>query len=249
MDEQNLLAEIIDPLNKPSRPVWILWLALGSIVLLVCAAGFIGALIFAGPQFVNKYLPDSVQPAEELPRSITQSNTMGDPDAPVHIIEYVDFQCPHCLEFWREAEPQLIEEFVNTGKVFFEYRAYAIIGPESILAAEGAYCAGDQNKFWEYHDTLFSNWSGENAGDFTKEKLISYAESIQLDMGSFEECLSEEKHKQTVEQDRDQAGADGVHATPTFIINGEKVEGSQPYDVLKHIIEEMLKGGLNTESG
>ncbi len=174
---------------------------------------------------------------------------MGDPNAPVHIIEYGDFQCPYCLQFWTETEPQLIEEYVNTGKVYFEFRSFPIIGPESAWAAEGAYCAGDQNKFWEYHDTLFTNWTGENVGDFTKEKLIQYAEVLGLNMAEFESCLSEEKYKEKVEQDQAQAEADGVHATPTFFINGFKVEGSQPFSILKDLIEQALNGNLDTQNG
>lgn len=247
MEEQ--IPETIDSLERPTRRPWVLWLGLGGVFILLCAATFIGALIFAGPQFIDKYLPDSIRPANELNREITLNNTMGDPNAPVHIIEYVDFQCPFCLQFWKETEPQLIEEYVNTGQVYFEYRSYAFLGPESTWAAEGAYCAGDQDKFWEFHDTLFTNWTGENVGDFTHEKLMQYAESIDLNMDEFEGCLSGEKHKETVEQDKVQAEADGVHATPTFIINGAKVEGAQPFDVLKHIIEEMLNGDLNTVNG
>ena len=166
-------------------------------------------------------------------RVVTQNNTMGDPNAPIMIIEYGDFQCPYCLQFWRETEPQLIEEYVNTGNVYFEFRSFPILGPESFSAAEGAYCAGDQGKFWEYHDTLFTNWTGENVGDFTNEKLIHYADSLALDMEVFEQCLSEGKHKGTVEQDRAEAEADNVHATPTFLINGNIVEGAHPFDVMK----------------
>src|SRR6185436_14084321 len=151
-----------------------------------------------------------------------------------HVIEYADFQCPYCLQFWQETEPQLIEEYVNTGKVYFEFRAFPIIGPESYLAAEGAYCAGDQDKFWEFHDTLFTNWSGENAGDFTREKLLLYAESVELNLDEFQECLDGGKYKEIVEQGKEQAKADGVRATPTFMINGFKVEGAQPFEVLQH---------------
>lgn len=248
MEEHFSQTEAIESL-KPTRPGWVVWLAVGGLFIFVCAAGLIGALIFAGPQLMDKFLPDSVQPAQEQTREITQSNTMGDPNSPIHMIEYGDFQCPYCLRFWSETEPQLIEEYVNTGKVYFEFRSFAFIGPESAAAAEGAYCAGDQGKFWEYHDILFTNWTGENAGDFTREKLSQYAESLKLEMETFEQCMNEEKHKGTVEQDMVKAKADGVHATPTFIINGEKVEGTQPFGVLKHILEEMLNGGLNTENG
>jgi protein-disulfide isomerase len=232
-----------------ARRTWAIWLAVAGLGVLLCAAGFIGALIFAGPGLMEKFLPDHVQPAAGQVRDITHSNTMGDPDAPIHMIEYGDFQCPYCLRFWEETEPQLIEEYVNTGKVYFEFRSYPIIGPESTAAAEAAYCAGDQGKFWEYHDTLFTNWTGENAGDFTREKLRGYAESVKLDVKLFEQCMDEEKHKETVDQDMVNAQKDGVHATPTFIINGEKVEGTQPFSVLKHILQEMLNGGLDTGSG
>ena len=250
MEEQTPQTETLQAVDTPTRPKWFLWLALGGLVILVCAAAFIAVLIYAGPQFIGKFMPESLKPGGQLTRAITQSNTMGDANAPIHIIEYGDFQCPYCLKFWRETEPQLIDEYVNTGKVYFEYRSMGeFLGEESQWSAEAVYCAGDQGRFWEYHDTLFSNWTGENVGDFTKEKLIGYAGSVGLDVQAFEKCLSEEKHKATVEQDTANAQADGVHATPTLIINGTKVEGAQPFDVLKHMIEELLDGEIDTVSG
>jgi protein-disulfide isomerase len=175
---------------------------------------------------------------------------MGNPDAPVHIIEYGDFQCPYCLKFWTDTEPQLIAEYVNTGKVYFEYRSVGnFLGTESGWAAEGAYCAGDQGRFWEFHDTLFSNWTGENVGDFTKDKLVAYARTLDLNMQEFESCISTEKHKGTVEQDAAQADADGVHATPTLFINGIKLEGAQPFSTLKQYIDKILDGALDIQSG
>lgn len=243
-EEQPIVIE-----EEKSKPAWTLWIAAGGCVVFLCAAVFVGLLIFIGPQFVQQLLPDQVQVAGELPRAVTQSNTMGNPDAPVHIIEYGDFQCPYCLKFWSETEPQLIEEYVNTDQVYFEYRAYPIIGPESSWAAEGAYCAGDQGRFWEFHDTLFANWSGENVGDYTKENLVKYAKALDLNMAEFESCLSEEKHKGTVEQDAAAAEANGIHATPTFFINGFKVEGAQPYSILKDLIEQALDGNLDTQNG
>ncbi len=238
-----------EPTQETSKPNWKIWIAAGGCAVLLCAAIFVGALIYAGPEFVQQFIPEKIQAAEESVGEVTQNNTMGNPNAPVHIIEYGDFQCPYCLKFWAETEPQLIEEYVNTGKVYFEYRSFPIIGPESAWAAEGAYCAGDQNKFWEYHDTLFTNWTGENIGDFTKEKLTQYAEVLGLNMAEFEACLSEEKHKGAVEQDKAEAEANGVYATPTFFINGFKLEGSQPFSILKEYIEQALDGNLNTQNG
>lgn len=244
-----------EPVNEPvqitetPRRNWTAWIAAGGCVVLACGMVFIAALVYAGPQIAEKIFPAQVAAADDQLRDITENNTMGDPDAPIKIIEYGDFQCPYCLQFWRETEPQLIEEYINTGVVYFEFRAFPIIGPESFSAAEGAYCAGDQGKFWEFHDTLFTNWTGENVGDYTHEKLIQYAESLALDAEAFEQCLSEGKHAQTVEQDRANAEADNVHATPTFFINGNIVEGSQPFEVMKHIIEEILNNGVDTGTG
>lgn len=244
-----------EPLNEPihniqpARRNWTAWIAAGGCVVLACGALFVGVLIFKGPEIVQNLFPAQVAVAEEQPRDITQDNTMGDPNAPIKIIEYGDFQCPYCLQFWRETEPQLIEEYVNTGLVYFEFRAFPIIGPESFSAAEGAYCAGDQGKFWEFHDTLFTNWTGENVGDYTHEKLIQYADSLALDTQLFEQCLSDGKHKETVEQDRVEAEASNVRATPTFFINGNIVEGAQPFEVMKHIIEELLNNGVDTGTG
>ena len=235
--------------EDPSKSNWKMWLAAGGCAVLLCAAVFVGTLIFVGPKFVQQFFPDHVEVAEELPRAVTQTNTMGDPHAPIHIIEYGDFQCPYCLRFWSETEPLLIEEYVNTGKVYFEYRSFPFLGPESVWAAEGAYCAGDQGKFWEYHDTLYANWTGENVGDFTQDKLIEYAKTINLEMDTFEACLSNETHKGKVEQDKAQAEADGVHATPTFLINGHVLEGAQPFSIFKQIIEKLLEGNLDSQSG
>ncbi len=231
-----------EPAQERSKPHWRIWLAAGGCSVLICAGIFSGALVLFGGDYVRQFVPASVRVAEEIPRTMTQSNTMGDPNAPVHIIEYGDFQCLYCLKFWRETEPQLIEEYVNTGRVYFEYRSMgAFLGPESAWASEGAYCAGDQGNFWEYHDTLFVNWTGENVGDYTQDKLVKYAGALNLNLQEFEACLSEGKHKKTVEQDAAQAQAAGVRATPTFFINGFKVEGAQPFQILKEYIEEALR--------
>ncbi len=250
IEDQTLQETSTEPIPMVEMPErnWTAWIAAGGCVVLACGTLFVVTLIFAGPQ-LKELFPSSLTAAGEQNRAQTQDNTMGDPNAPIHIIEYGDFQCPYCLQFWRETEPQLIEEYINNGTVYFEYRAFPIIGPESYYASEGAYCAGDQGKFWEYHDTLFTNWTGENVGDFTHEKLIQYADALALDMDAFEKCLSEGTHKETVQQDQAEGEAANVQATPTFFINGHILEGSQPFEVMQHIIEELLNNGIDTGTG
>ena len=253
MIEEQISQEPQEPIQETqekSRPNWRVWVAAGGCAVLLCAAAFIGVLIYAGPQLVQQFIPDNLKVAKGLPRKVTNANTMGNPNAPVHVIEYGDFQCPYCLKFWNETEPQLIKEYVNPGKVYFEYKSMgAFIGQESDWAAQGAYCAGDQGKFWEYHDTLFANWNGENVGDFTKDNLVKYAKKLNLDMTEFQSCINTEKYKGKVEQDAVDAKTDGVRATPTLFINGVKFEGSEPYHILKDLIEQALNGNLNKQSG
>ena len=93
----------------------------------------------------------------------------GDPDAPVTMIEFGDFQCPFCGRFYVQTESQIDEAYIQSGKVRFGYFNFAFLGPESTWAAEAAECASDQDKYWEYHDVLFSNQSGENQGAFNKD--------------------------------------------------------------------------------
>lgn len=171
------------------------------------------------------------------------ANTMGDPNAPVKIIEYADFQCPYCRAFWQDTEPQIVETYVKTGKVYYEYRSVgAFIGPESASAAEAAYCAGDQGEFWQYHDLLYTNWTGENVGDFSSANLQKFATSLGLDETAFNGCLSGGKYLERLQQDVNNARSAGVRATPSFLINGKMIKGAQPFPVFQQAIEAALQG-------
>jgi len=96
------------------------------------------------------------------------------------IIEYADFQCPFCGKFFKETEETLIKDYVDAGKVRFVYRDFAFLGKESLKAAEAARCAGDQGKFWEYHDYLYNHQNGENQGAFSNLYLKSFAGELKL---------------------------------------------------------------------
>jgi protein-disulfide isomerase len=190
-------------------------------------------------------------------------NAAGDPNAPVKIIEYSDFQCPICGKFWREdTERQIMETYVATGKVYFEYRTAGefIGGPEgeSIRSAEAAYCAGDQNKFWEMHDIIFANQNGENQGAFTDPRLLAFAEKIGLDTIAFKDCFTSGKYADKSRQDEQSAQKDvssapnyaelvaagqfppNGFATPSFLINGRLMVGAAPFSVFQQEIDAAL---------
>lgn len=174
-------------------------------------------------------------------------NTMGDPNAPVTIIEYSDFQCPYCLRFYQQIEPDIITKEVAQGRVRFIYRSMGdFIGSESLNAAEAAYCAGEQNRFWDYHDMLFANWQGENVGSFTSERLTKFAEVLGLDVDAFRSCLQSHKYRARAMQDKQDGFAAGVRGTPSFVIiapDGSQrlLEGALPYEEFRKAIEDALQ--------
>ncbi len=165
----------------------------------------------------------------------------GDPNAPVTIIEFGDFQCPYCGRFFAQTEPQIDETYIQSGKVRFGYFGFAFLGQESNWAAEAAECAADQNKFWEYHDTLYSSQSGENQGAFNKDNLKKIAEGLGLDTSAFNECFDSGKYKQLIQDDSNAASSLGVRSTPTFLINGQAIVGAQPFEIFQQTIDSLLK--------
>ncbi len=243
--------------RSPTR--WIVLGIVGVFALIGCA-GLVTALVLTivVPQFKGSVsqqavatigasvpTPVKVDPTAAMTTVVPRqpANSLGDPNAPVKIVEYADFQCPYCMHFWQETQPQIIEHYVKSGKVYFEYHSVgAFLGPESGAAAEAAYCAGDQGKFWQYHDTLFSNWTGENVGDFTNDKLRGFAASLGLDQAAFSDCLSSGKYAVMLEQDVKDAKAAGVRATPSFLINGNLLEGALPFASFQQAIDAALQG-------
>ncbi|HVN16219.1 MAG TPA: thioredoxin domain-containing protein [Anaerolineales bacterium] len=191
----------------------------------------------------------AIATAEPRTRPQVNANMAGDPNAPIKITEFADFQCPYCLRFYQNTESQVMDSYVATGKVYFVYRSYGnFIGAESKSAAEAAYCAGDQNKFWEMHDILFANQKAENSGDFANNRLMAFAKEIGLDMTQFQSCFNGGKYDKQTDQDFADAHANNVQATPSFVlsytVNGqpksELIEGAVPFSDFQTKIDAAL---------
>jgi protein-disulfide isomerase len=174
---------------------------------------------------------------------------MGDPNAPVRVEEWADYQCPVCGRWATDVGPKFIQEYVDTGKVYYVFNDFPFIDSyfrnnggkmESVQAAEGARCAFDQGKFWEYHDTLYANQHGENEGDFSKSRLKEIASKLGLDSAQFNDCLDSGKYRDQVKASYDKAVSSGVSSTPTFVIDGEQVVGYQTFEQLQQRIEAKL---------
>lgn len=177
-------------------------------------------------------------------RDMARGNAMGDPDAPVVIEEYSDFACPHCKDFSQTTEERIISEYVQNGEVYLVYNSVGnlLSSSASVQAAEASYCAGDQEKFWQYHDLVFAN----QAALFTdttaniSPTLNRFAEILELDMGQFEDCYQGDKYKERVQQDMLEAQQAGISGTPSFLVNGRLLKGSVPFSNFQQVIEEEL---------
>ena len=166
---------------------------------------------------------------------------LGSPAAKVAIIEYGDFQCPFCGKFFKTTERQIIETYVKSGEAAFIWRDFAFLGEESFRAAEAARCAGEQGKFWEYHDHIFNNQKGENEGAFADTVLKKFAKELGLNETTFNSCLDSKKYRKQVEEQSDEGRALGVSGTPTTFVNGKAISGAVPFATFQQAIEAELK--------
>jgi protein-disulfide isomerase len=192
-------------------------------------------------------VPGVNRPAPQV-YPMQHDNAIGNPKAPVRIDEYSDFQCPYCKRFAQQTEPQIIDEYVRTGKVYFVYHSMgnflsaraATPNTESEDAAMAAYAAGAQNRFWQYHDVLFANQFGINSGDFSPATLKMYARALGLDMKKFNADLDSGKYRSRVNQDQVEGASKGVAGTPTLFVNGEEIVGAEPFAVYQKAINKAL---------
>ncbi|RMD60219.1 DsbA family protein [Candidatus Parcubacteria bacterium] len=169
---------------------------------------------------------------------------LGREDAPVTIVEYGDYQCFFCLQFFADTEAMLRDRYIQSGRVRMVFRDFAVLGPESVLAAEAAACAKDQGKFWAYHDLLYAAEGRdlqENSGTFTEDLFMTIAERLNLDVEKFRSCVQDRKYREEIQQEIRAAKAMGVQGTPTFFINGEKFEGYLSGPQLERILSKMLQ--------
>lgn len=184
---------------------------------------------------------DSGDTAEVIDVELSDADQVkGEEDAPVTIVEYSDFQCPFCKRFYEQTLPSIEEKYIATGKVKLVYRHFPLSFHQNAqVAAESAECAGDQDKFWEMHDMLFENGSGDGTG-LSKEDILGYAETLELDVTAFTECLDSGKYTEKVADDMTMGASQGVSGTPGFLVNGVLVVGAQPFSVFEAAIEAAL---------
>ncbi len=204
----------------------------GSLVAIVAAASVLIVLLLIGLNVAGAF--------GRTP-TVGATSIKGNPDAKVTVEEFSDFQCPYCAQFALGTFPRIDKEYIESGKVRWVFRNMARIGEESKQAAQAAECAGEQGQYWQYHDKLFSSQQGENKGGFSTDKLKGFAKSLNLDTEAFNSCLGSGKYSDLINKDLVEGNQRGVNGTPTFFINGRKVEGALPYAEFQKALDTALK--------
>ena len=208
--------------KKHSRlPLLLIVVALGSLL--------IGAIIVSNLGRSAVTVTPFTARAINAPMGVTPEGYAykGSTDAPVTVIEYGDFQCPSCAAFATQQEAVLDQKYVETGKVRFVYHDFPL--PQhsnAVIAAAAARAAGEQSKFWQMHDLLFTRQRAWSTSNNIRPLLSSYAGAIGLDRQAFDQTLGSEKFAAALEASKQQAEQRGVQATPTFEVDGKLVDAA-----------------------
>ena len=188
----------------------------------------------------------AAQPTPSIPSArVTDMETLaddnpflGEKDALVTIIEFSDYECPFCERFYKQTLPSIKSTYIETGKVKFVYRDFPLgFHSQAEPAAIAANCAGEQEKYFQFHDKIFDNGGagGKSNADYKK-----WAQEIGLDVPKWEKCTNDPAQKQEIQKDIDDGSAAGISGTPGFIINGKLLSGAQPFSAFQQVIEGEL---------
>jgi len=197
----------------------------------VLAIVILGGLIFMSNQSNSATSANARLEQNEFP-------TAGDPNAPVTMVDFSDYGCSHCQAYKSETFPLLKKDYIDTGKVKYIVHPFYLGSPDIGKATEANWCAVEQQKFFEYREVIYQNVPQARTGQAALLDLAAKVEG--LDPAKIEACLSAGTYLNKLETSRMSASRQGVTSTPTFFINGQKIEGNQPYETMKQMIEREL---------
>ena len=215
---------------------------IGGIVALVII-GIIAS--FSTYQGENEFLNLDMERTHGTVSTAMGSPILGSPEAPITIIEFGDYQCSQCYNWYHNTKPAIVENYIETGKANLVFVDLAILGRDSLKAAAASYCAEEQGQYWEFHDLLYVSQEGIDDGWANSERLKAFAFSLGLDMDMFENCTESGKFNKRVQFNINEAKKQGASGTPTFVIvnsNGQqqKLAGAQPFSVFKKVFDSMI---------
>jgi protein-disulfide isomerase len=172
---------------------------------------------------------------------------LGDPNAPVLMVEFTDFECPFCKRFVEETRPLIVERFVEAGMVRLVIRDMPLneIHPAAQISAVASRCAAEQDQFWPMYEQLFAThqveWGG--APDRDREVFIGFAADLGLDAAAFTACLDDPATTADVIAETQTAGRLGINSTPSFLVNGRLIRGALPFSSFERLILQEAGGG------
>lgn len=203
----------------------------------------VGASFIYYKTLASKAVPITLAPGTPLPKA--EGYLRGNPDAPITILEFADFECPGCGQFANVTEPDVRSRIVDAGLANIRYFDFPLINrhANTMAASLAAACANDQNKFWEMHDMLFAGqaeWRQETTTN-PKKVFAEYVSKLGLDAPAWNQCFDSQKHVGRIEANRNEGISRMVNSTPTFIIGDQAYADVLTYDQLKGIIDSLTK--------
>ncbi len=221
------------------------FLRIGSIAAIVLV------IVFSGIWIVDSQGGDDTASGAGLYDGLPMNGmVLGDPDAPATLVEYADYFCPHCADFAANDQARLIEDFIKTGKLKYEYKPMPVLGGDitdpanpAVRVAEASMCALDQGTFWEYHDLAFKPTIERQPQNLNVDYLRQIAGDVGLDQDSFDSCLDTRAHQQDVIDSYNEGVMLGISGVPSFFLDGQMVPWTDAgYDAFKQQLETLLAG-------
>ncbi|MCH9658779.1 DsbA family protein [archaeon] len=211
-----------------------------GVISIAIIAGVAASLSLSSPETVNL----DMERTHGTISTAMGSPILGDPSASVTIVEFGDYQCHQCYNWFHDTKPAIESQYIETGKANLIFVDLAFLGRDSPKAAQASYCAEDQGMYWDYHDLLYASQESKIDGGWANtERLKAFAFSLGLDMELFESCLDSEKYSKRVQYNIQQARDHGVRGTPGFFIVGpdgqQQLGGAQPFSVFKQVLDSM----------
>ncbi|MGV9798929.1 DsbA family protein [Mycobacterium sp. NPDC003449] len=168
---------------------------------------------------------------------------LGDPDAPVTLVEFSDYRCPFCGKFSRDTEHELVERYVEAGLLRIEWRDFPIFGPQSMVAARAGRAAAEQGRFWEFNRAVYAAAPERSKAELTETDLVEFARQAGVaDIDRFTAGMTGTTFDAAINSDLAQGTGLGVPSTPAFLIDDVPMLGAQPTDEFVRAIDLALAG-------
>ena len=241
------------PKKNQNQPLHIPSLTIGGVIAGICIVGIffvMGDFSESSEPLIERQISEEkIEPTQISIDTFIQNGSpiLGNTDATITLVEFGDYQCHFCNVYYQNTEHKIFQNYVSTGKVNVIFKDYTIMGQDSVTAAHAAHCAGEQGKFWEYHNTLYDNYGGENNGWVNQESILNFAKQAGLDTNEFFKCTENKKFERKISASNADAQILGITGTPAFYVISadsnqvQAISGAQPYEVFERIFNTMLE--------